>query len=356
VKSKTILAILLLVMMTLSCSKNETDWKGTIKKEDGVTVIENTGVGLWGKQAIEKIRFKENLSLGVEEGTEEYMFYGPLQMAVDEELNIYVLDIRNFKLMKYDKDGKFVWKTGRHGQGPEEFQALRNLKISPSGEIVVLDNRSLLKFYNKAGVYLRVINLQNSFFDFNFLPNGQILIDNIIEGQLGVEPDLYSEEGKFLKAFPINYRYGPNLPNLIGASDKAIRCLGDEIYFSVPDDYEIRVFNLEGRILKKIRRNVSLTPIKLFKEKGVLQRMTIRDISGPCFKYKNDILVNSLSVYEEGKGRKQLVDFFNEGGKYLGSTELAKNIYLSSVDAEDNFYFIQRLPFPRISRCMLIIE
>lgn len=340
----------------ISCRNSEAKWDGTVKIEDRVTIIENRGTGLWGKDAEEGIRFEENLSLGVEEDSEEYMFYGPISIAVDDELNIYVLDIRNFRLSKFDKKGKFIWMTGRQGQGPEEFQALRNLQLSPEGKIVILDNRSILKFFDSDGQFLYMFNLESSFWDFNFLPDGRILFNKLIDGQLGVEADLYSKEGKHLRVFPINYHYGPKLPFLIGTSDRAIRCLGDKVYFSVPDEYEIREYDLDGRILRKIRRNDKLTPLKLFTEEGKLKRITIRDISGPCFRYQSDMLVNSLSLYDERNGRKEVLDFYSDEGKYLGSVELAKNVYLSAIDDEDNFYFIQRIPFPRISRCRMVLE
>ena len=85
-KSKTISVIflnLLFGIVTLSCTQNEVMWKGTINEEDGVTIIENTGLGLWGKEASEKIQFKENLSLGVEEGDEDLMFYRSINLAID---------------------------------------------------------------------------------------------------------------------------------------------------------------------------------------------------------------------------------------------------------------------------------
>jgi hypothetical protein len=41
-----------------------------IKKENGITVIENKGAGLFGKKIKDKIIFEEILSLGVDKGKE----------------------------------------------------------------------------------------------------------------------------------------------------------------------------------------------------------------------------------------------------------------------------------------------
>jgi len=344
------------VIGTLSCTHKEIEWKGTIKEEDGVTVIKNSGKGLWGKEASEKITFKETLSLGNEEGDENYMFFGPIRLAVDDNLNIYVLDRKNYRLLKFDKDGNFIWKTGRQGQGPEEFQAPHDLALNPAGEIVILDSRSSIKFYGKNGSFLKLIKLNKTYWDLMYLPDGNLLLITVIEDQLGVGADYYSNELKFINEFPIEYRYGPKLPYLGGTSDRAISCFGDRVYHSLPDKYEIREYDLEGNMLRKVKRKINLTPFKLHKEKGVLKSITMRDISGPCFTYEDQIFINSICCFEEGAGRVENLDFFDSKRKYLGSYELPKNVYLSVVDSEDNFYFIQRSPVPRVSRCMLEIK
>jgi hypothetical protein len=53
------------------------------------------------------------LSIGDEEGQEYLLFHSDLNVAVDSELNIYVLDIKNHRLLKFDKMGAFIWETGR---------------------------------------------------------------------------------------------------------------------------------------------------------------------------------------------------------------------------------------------------
>ena len=119
-----------IVIFSIYCSKEK--WQGEIYKEQGVTIIESEGSGIWGDKINEKITFKENLALGVEEGEEFLMFHTELDIAVDSESNIYVLDIRNHRLLKFDKEGNFIWKTGRKGQGPGEFRNPSEVEVSPS--------------------------------------------------------------------------------------------------------------------------------------------------------------------------------------------------------------------------------
>jgi len=54
------------------------------------------------------ISLKPELTIGIEEGDENYMFGGIATIEEDEEGNIYVLDFKFRTIKKYDKNGKFI--------------------------------------------------------------------------------------------------------------------------------------------------------------------------------------------------------------------------------------------------------
>jgi hypothetical protein len=81
---KHILSLLVLTSILLfifSCTKEK--WEGKIYKEQGVTIVENKGAGLWGEGASEKVQFIEDLSIGEYEGEDHLMFVRYLSIAVD---------------------------------------------------------------------------------------------------------------------------------------------------------------------------------------------------------------------------------------------------------------------------------
>lgn len=53
---------------------------------------------------------------------------------------------------------------------------------------------------------------------------------------------------------------------------------------------------------------------------------------------------------------KFYLDFFNEKGQFLGSYKLPEETKLNTIDHEDNFYFVQQEPFPRVIRSTLDIK
>lgn len=115
---KKIIHLLLIFIAASSASYLKEKWQGRIYEEGGALVIDNKGLGLWGDKINEKVEFKENFSLESEEGKEYLVFHSELDVGVDSELNIYALDARNHRVLKFDERGNFIWKTGRKGQGP----------------------------------------------------------------------------------------------------------------------------------------------------------------------------------------------------------------------------------------------
>jgi len=79
----------------------------------------------------------EEVSIGVADGAEEYMFGDVADIAVARDGSIYVYDRKVPAIRKYDANGKYVRTVGRKGQGPGEY-------LSGSGLAVMRDDRLLL--------------------------------------------------------------------------------------------------------------------------------------------------------------------------------------------------------------------
>ena len=93
-------------------------------------------------------------------GTEPSSFplYKPYSLTIDSEGNVYVLDVGNSCIVKYNKNGLFIKNWGHEGQGPGE------LGISPASAIRFDKNENLavterqfnqrITFFDKDGNYL----------------------------------------------------------------------------------------------------------------------------------------------------------------------------------------------------------
>lgn len=363
------------IFILFSFSGEASDWKKYLEQE--TIIVENRGSGLWEQGNEKEANFIETLSLGEESGDEYLMFLSIRSIAVDQDLNIYVLDSRNYQILKFNKEGEFLWKAGREGQGPGEFQRPSNVAMNKSNGVVILDNRRILSQFDLNGNFQKSVKFQKSISICQVLPDGRLFANLSVLGQPGILAEYYSEDGAFIKKFPYEYYYGPKLLPSHGASIGGEFSLqGNKIYLSLPDQYEIREYDLEGKLLRKIKRDLKLKPPNIIESGGTVQ-VGPSDKSGPCFVIKNNLIVNSVTIYkfknkkEEDRvmmGRtfkgvfnqvdtvNRFLDFFSKEGKYLGSKDITDDIFFNTVDHEGNFYFVQSSPFPRISRRKLVIK
>jgi len=72
------------------------------------------------------------------EGTSEHPVYSVHDMITFEE-NYFILDQQNFRVLKFDKDGKFLARWGTEGKGPGEFTRPEKIVLDEDGHLYVLD-------------------------------------------------------------------------------------------------------------------------------------------------------------------------------------------------------------------------
>jgi len=201
---KNKISILLLVsvfMIFASYGKQNPQWKGTIEEEDGVKVIKNPNEPLYGEIAFE---LEEDLSIGNEED-ENYAFYRGVYFDVDSEGNILVLDLANFRIQKFDKDGKYLQSIGRQGQGPGEFERPWSMCVDTQQNIYVRDARDI-DIFDKNGKHIKSTVQYDLFGPFFGITNdGNIIAYNqsIRPGEIQEEIVLVDEDGKKIKTIVI---------------------------------------------------------------------------------------------------------------------------------------------------------
>jgi hypothetical protein len=179
-----------------------------------------------------------------------------------------------------------------------------------------------------------------------------------VRGELGVAAEYHSREGKIIKKFPDEYRYGPKLIGGGASYGGEYKVFGDKLYLSLPGTYEIREYDLEGNTLRKIKRNFEIGPPNIkFRDRGFIVYPS--DVSGPCFLRKDNMLVNLLNIVktisEDSFEAEKFLDFFNEKGQFLGTYQMPEDQSLATIDAEGHFYFIQRNPYPKVTRLKMIL-
>ncbi len=142
-------AVVALASVACSAQGGLTDsdgtWVGTITTEGNVTTVVNESGSVWGGTA----RLVEEASIGVDAGTDEYMF-GSVAGVWASEDEIFVVDTQVPAVRVYGFDGAFRRTIGGAGQGPGEYTDPSAIIGTPAGRIYLLDDHN-----NRAHVYTR---------------------------------------------------------------------------------------------------------------------------------------------------------------------------------------------------------
>ena len=139
---------------TIACGSTGTEeslgeqWQAETTIEGDVTTVHTLGGSVWRGPA----RLDENLSIGVDQGEDAYMFGRIAGVAFTDD-RVYVLDAGVPALRVYDWSGQHLLDIGQEGDGPGEFRRPSALALMPDGRILVKD-RTRITFFGPGGEYL----------------------------------------------------------------------------------------------------------------------------------------------------------------------------------------------------------
>ncbi len=198
IKTKYFFVVSLLFLFTFAKAKDDQKpvWKGKVETENGIKLIKNPKEPLYGEIIFD---LEEEVSIG-NENNENYIFYHGLGVAVDNEGNIFALDSGNFRIQKFDKNGRYLMTIGRKGQGPGEFQGLSGAFIDSKSNLYVNQGQSISVFDNK-GKHIRSIPLGTHIYSFGITADGNIIAttSSIIPAKTSEDLIFFDSTGKRLR-------------------------------------------------------------------------------------------------------------------------------------------------------------
>ena len=360
-----------LALLTAFVFSGETLRAQQIKTEKDITVILNPKKAKPPKDVLTKLVLTEDYSLG-DSLVEEEMIAEVTYIVVDDEENLYVLDYKSHNIKVFDSEGTYTRTIGKQGQGPGELNTPGGLQIMPDGTLLVEDtlNRRLA-FYKLDGTFIKNKSIadRTSLITLVLDKSGSYLgRELIIE-----ENKLFWEVRKFDKdlnhLFTIDRIPFPNpLTDNINVFDQIFYFIFDSrgnILYGNPKDYAIKIYNPEGKLVKRIEKKFTPREVTDEEKDEILERIpTVGiNIKDRLIFPKNYPAYEMFTIDEEGrlivrtfnKGKNEgenLVDVFDTEGRLItsfatkASPRVWKNGKLYSIEEnEDGINIIKRYSY-----------
>ena len=357
---RSVLSILgvFFICLAFSCKQQNLEWKGTFAEENGVTIVMNPKEPI---NSEEVFSIEEDLSIGVAEGPEEYMFSQVHSVAVDEQERIYVYDSKELHIKIFDVDGVYIRTVGNKGQGPGELGFVRNVSITNQNKIMVSDSRNRrVTFYSLEGEYLSNIPTTfRSFLEAKTDINGNLIgVETVIdEENPRYELRMFDADLNVLHSFctsplPDINNINPFMPMLTWDIYNYNR-----IICGWPDLYEIEIYDTSGNMIRKIMREydpLEITEMDKEKYKDLPPDMKVSfpKYHAPYWKLLVDDegRIYTMTWERVGEGDNWVYyDVFDAEGKYIAkiplfiNTRVFKNNKLYTIDKnEDGYHVVKR--------------
>jgi hypothetical protein len=363
---KALIHVLFLIV-ALSCSQKEAQVEKIM--EDGVEVVINHLVPYTLSGEKTTVVLEEDCVIDLENpAVTDIGLYDIDVFGVDSNGNIYLIVIRTQTnhIYKFTRDGDFVKSFGPNGNGPGEMSRPLHVWVTPEDEIFVADaGNTKLAYFDSEGKLLREKSLKSVVAITHPLSNGNFVTFGMImpeEGQdyLEYPLNLCDEDLEVIKALETfrleNYRVTKRMrgtqPGFGFASSS------DRIY-TVNEErgYEVFVHDLEGNLVRKIRKEFDPVKISEDAKKRALDRLnefqrqyTYFPEDYPPYRslFSDDQGRLFVVTYEPGENPgENVVDMFNAEGAFFG--RVGWNIFhgntpINAFIKSDRLYCIQEKP------------
>lgn len=180
-----LLAIIFTISFIACSSKAEKPY--TMEKEHGIQVIKNGKKGLNKKLSfsLDKIMEVRNLE---DDTTFVLRFPGRKRIqltALDNDLNLFIVDVRGRRVMKFDSSGEYLNSFGRGGQGPGEFPRQLTSISHKDGLLYVMDRSNRVSIFNPEGKFIEYKNITGKRVraeDFQVTSKDPVFLCRVFEG------------------------------------------------------------------------------------------------------------------------------------------------------------------------------
>ncbi len=308
-------------------------WHGKMEKSEGLTIVSNPKAPLYRSDAV---KLNEELSIGEAQGGKDYAFFRAWYIAVNDDGDIFVMDQGDACVKVYAKDGAYLRRIGRKGQGPGELQNPNTIHLTRDRRLVFDDYIRGLNIFTQDGAFVKFLPT-TYFIDVLVTPEGRIVgrVNTIQSDRPGKEIRVYDGALNQQTAFlflPEEPRNPQVVKPFAGGFHWAL-IQGHRVAVSYKEDYEIDVLSLLPGPNLRIRRDFSRVKITKEEIDDIQNRMRGRKMDIPL----GHAAIQGISADDEGRvyaktyektkdGKSFFYDIFDREGRYLARVPIPRTV------------------------------
>jgi len=335
-RCRAIAAGLLILLTTAYGLIAQPQWKGSITKDGDIIVVKNPNEPIYKDEILS---LKEDFSIGGAGATGGYMFSYLKDIAVDQDGNIFALDLRECCIKVFDRSAKYLRTIGRRGQGPGELGGPFFMTLLPAkNEILVHDvGGRRVSVFRLDGDFVRQIPIRGMVGELKADVNGNIYVSETAFGQgtsqdilKKMSPDLGQVLAEIFK-HPADESHNP-----FKSRDRWILDEEGGLIYGDARSYEFRYFSPEGTLVRRVLRDY--VPLKVMKEdiNEFINRPTPPGLN-PTYDYStHHAAYRSFFADDQGhlfvqtwertaNRSRDIHDIFDAEGRFIGRVALSRH-------------------------------
>jgi hypothetical protein len=316
----------------LFCREPQTAWKGTIVQDGGVLIIKNPKSPIYPGEIL---TLKEELSIGGGAADPDKTFSDGGGLDVDDAGRIYLTDLKECCVRVFDPDGKLIRTFGRMGQGPGEFRQPFYVSVCPATrEVLVTDFMFGMHLFDMDGRFIRKIGTERPFLARLDSRGRVVYLHSTFDdkGNAELETRRTGLNAESSQRIAVEVKRALDLSTPMPYWDLGSQ---DRIAYGCSADYEIRIYDGENKLVRRIRREydrVETTkeqkadPNKATSLAGVAIKIASPKYQAPFSRFNYDDrgwLIVRVPNPQAGDKRVCL-DVFDDEGRYLSQVKLEK--------------------------------
>jgi hypothetical protein len=312
----------------------EPAWKGRIIKEGEIIVAQNPKEPIYRDPIL---ILKEDFFLGGSKAQGEAAFSRARSIAVDNDGNIYVGDLKQACVKVFDKASAYLRTIGRRGQGPGEMQSVFSVSVVPDHRELIVGDVNKLVVFDFQGRFKRNLMLRGLAAHASLDRQGNVFawISDIRERRSIFR--LFSPDMTKILSDIIVIPDPPDL-NMYTPRDYWILDPQGRLIFGYPKTYEISFYDEHLKVIKKIVREYESVKVTEEDKKIYMKRMIPPGSSGPVKKpcpshhaafrsfFLDDHARLFVQTWERTQdGRQDIHDVYDSQGRFFG--RIALNVH-----------------------------